>query len=221
MLIRIREVAVQMANGIYTDQDRSNGQAEITLLKEEIDKIAENLAFNEVKLLDGSYDSSFRTGVDNAEMVDLRIISQRAEELGKRAPGASEQVQATQAASNNGRTETSANTGTTRLDRTEGTITINATELSWVCGFIKCLHHGQFQLDHAMPDNSVLMPPRGRLPQHWIMKAWQTEMQTAFMPLMWCSLMAQTHLQKRCVCAPWTRRTRFPLSMTPLETARQ
>ena len=129
MLIRIREVSVQMANGIYTDQDRANGQAEIKLLKEEIDKIAENLAFNEVKLLDGSYDSSFRTGVENAEMVDLRIISQRAEELGKREPGPDEQVQATQAASNTGRTEAT-NTGTSRLDRTEGTITINTTDLS-------------------------------------------------------------------------------------------
>ena len=43
MLVRIREVSVQMANGIYTDKDRANAQAEVTLLKEEIDKISENL----------------------------------------------------------------------------------------------------------------------------------------------------------------------------------
>ena len=85
MLVRIREVAVQMANGIYTDEDRQNGQEEVILLQEEIDKIAENLQFNEVYLLDGSYQSSFRTGVSNQEVFDLSIISQRAEELGKAA----------------------------------------------------------------------------------------------------------------------------------------
>ena len=66
MLIRIREVSVQMANGVYTDQDRQNAQAEVTLLLEEINKISENLQFNQVALLDGSYEqSSFRTGVSN------------------------------------------------------------------------------------------------------------------------------------------------------------
>ncbi|EHI47950.1 Flagellin and related hook-associated proteins [SAR116 cluster alpha proteobacterium HIMB100] len=85
MLVRIREVSVQMANGIYTDQDRNNAQAEVQLLKEEIDKISENLQFNQVYLLDGSYEQSFRTGVSNEEVFGLSIISQRAEELGKEA----------------------------------------------------------------------------------------------------------------------------------------
>ena len=85
MLVRIREVSVQMANGIYTDKDRANAQAEVTLLLEEIDKISENLQFNQVYLLDGSYEQSFRTGVSNEESFGLSIISQRAEELGKEA----------------------------------------------------------------------------------------------------------------------------------------
>ena len=83
MLVRIREVSVQMANGIYTDKDRANAQAEVTLLKEEIDKISENLQFNQVYLLDGSYEQSFRTGASNNESFGLSIISQRTEELGK------------------------------------------------------------------------------------------------------------------------------------------
>ena len=83
MLIRIREVSVQMANGVYTDQDRQNAQAEVTLLLEEINKISENLQFNQVALLDGSYEQSFRTGASNEEVFSLSIISQRAEELGK------------------------------------------------------------------------------------------------------------------------------------------
>ncbi len=85
MLIRMREVAVQMANGVYTDHDRANAQAEVVLLQEEIDKISENLQFNQVYLLDGSYNTSFRTGVSNEEVFNLSIISQRAEELGKAA----------------------------------------------------------------------------------------------------------------------------------------
>ena len=85
MLVRIREVSVQMANGIYTDQDRANAQAEVKLLQEEIDKISENLQFNQVYLLDGSYEQSFRTGVSNEEVFGLSIISQRTEELGKEA----------------------------------------------------------------------------------------------------------------------------------------
>ena len=85
MLIRIREAAVQMANGVYTDLDRANAQAEVKLLKEEIDKISENLQFNQVYVLDGSYQQSFRTGVSNDEVFGLSIISQRAEELGKEA----------------------------------------------------------------------------------------------------------------------------------------
>ena len=72
-----------MANGIYTDKDRANAQAEVTLLLEEIDKISENLQFNQVYILDGSYEQSFRTGVSNEETFGLSIISQRAEELGK------------------------------------------------------------------------------------------------------------------------------------------
>ena len=83
MLVRIREISVQMANGIYTDQDRKNAQAEVSLLTEEIDKISENLQFNQVYLLDGSYKQSFRTGVANQEVFGLSIISQRSEELGK------------------------------------------------------------------------------------------------------------------------------------------
>ena len=77
MLVRIREVSVQMANGIYTDQDRANAQAEVQLLQEEIDKISENLQFNQVYLLDGSYEQSFRTGVSNEEVFGLSIIGQR------------------------------------------------------------------------------------------------------------------------------------------------
>ena len=51
----MREIAVQMANGIYLDNpDRDFAQIEIDQLMQQIDLIAENANFNGVKLLDGS-----------------------------------------------------------------------------------------------------------------------------------------------------------------------
>ena len=55
MVLRMREIAVQMANGIYLDNpDREFAQIEIDQLMQQIDLIAENANFNGVKLLDGS-----------------------------------------------------------------------------------------------------------------------------------------------------------------------
>ena len=55
MVFRMREIAVQMANGIYLDNpDRGFAQIEIDQLMQQIDLIAENANFNGVKLLDGS-----------------------------------------------------------------------------------------------------------------------------------------------------------------------
>ncbi len=54
MVLRMREIAVQMANGIYTDTDRSFAQIEIDQLLQQIDLIAQNANFNGVALLDGT-----------------------------------------------------------------------------------------------------------------------------------------------------------------------
>jgi flagellin len=62
MVLRMRELAVQMDNGVYTTKDRDNAQLEINALVAEIDKIAGNTRFNDVSLLDGSYDQTIRSG---------------------------------------------------------------------------------------------------------------------------------------------------------------
>jgi len=55
MVLRMREIAVQMANGIYLDNpDREFAQIEIDQLMQQIDLIAESANFNGVALLDGS-----------------------------------------------------------------------------------------------------------------------------------------------------------------------
>ena len=64
---RMRELAVQSANGTYTDEDREQIQYEVDALKSEVDRIAESTEYNEMKLLDGSLDGgSGNTGVYGA-----------------------------------------------------------------------------------------------------------------------------------------------------------
>ena len=80
---RMRELAVQMQNGIYTSKDRSNAQMEIRALLAEIDKITENTQYNKVNLLDGTYDQTVRAGNSNAETIRLMIGSAATKETAK------------------------------------------------------------------------------------------------------------------------------------------
>ena len=75
MILRMRELAVQMENGIYTAKDRDNAQLEVNALLAEIDKIANNTRFNDVKVLDGSYDATIRAGNTNAETIRVSVGS--------------------------------------------------------------------------------------------------------------------------------------------------
>jgi flagellin len=75
MILRMRELAVQMENGIYTAKDRDNAQLEVNALLAEIDKIATNTRFNDVAVLDGSYDQTIRAGNTNAETIRVAVGS--------------------------------------------------------------------------------------------------------------------------------------------------
>ena len=56
MVLRIRELAVQMANGIYEDTpDRQNAQLEVSALIQQVNMISDYTTFNDVKLIDGSF----------------------------------------------------------------------------------------------------------------------------------------------------------------------
>jgi flagellin len=83
MVVRMRELSVQMNNGVYTDGDRANAQLEVTALLAEVDKIASNTAFNSVKVLDGTYSTSVRAGNTNAESIDVVISSNGTKTLGE------------------------------------------------------------------------------------------------------------------------------------------
>jgi len=55
LLQRIRVLAVQSSNGIYTQQDRQLIQVEVSALVNEVDRIASQAEFNKFKLLLGDY----------------------------------------------------------------------------------------------------------------------------------------------------------------------
>ncbi len=52
---RLRELAVQAANGIYSDEDRMQIQVEVSALVDEIDRIASHAQFNGMNMLTGRF----------------------------------------------------------------------------------------------------------------------------------------------------------------------
>ncbi len=55
ILQRIRELAVQSANGIYSDEDRAQIQVEVSQLVAEVDRIASQAQFNGMNMLTGAF----------------------------------------------------------------------------------------------------------------------------------------------------------------------
>jgi len=55
VLHRIRELAVQSANGIYTEEDRLYIQIEVSALVAEVDRIASHAQFNGMNMLTGAF----------------------------------------------------------------------------------------------------------------------------------------------------------------------
>ncbi len=55
ILHRLRELAVQSANGIYTSEDRMQIQVEVSQLVDEIDRIASHAQFNGMNMLTGRF----------------------------------------------------------------------------------------------------------------------------------------------------------------------
>jgi flagellin len=55
ILHRLRELSVQSANGIYTDEDRMQIQVEVSQLVDEINRIASHAQFNGMNILTGAF----------------------------------------------------------------------------------------------------------------------------------------------------------------------
>ena len=88
MLQRIRELAVQSANGTMNASDRSSLDAEVQALKAEIDRVANTTQFNSQNLLDGSYKATFQIGDKAGQTVGLKIGSVQTKDLGMGASAA-------------------------------------------------------------------------------------------------------------------------------------
>ncbi|MGE5391921.1 MAG: flagellin, partial [Deltaproteobacteria bacterium] len=86
ILQRMRELAVQAANGTYTSQDRTQIQKEIDQLTSEIDRIANTTQFNTKNLLDGT--SSALTSTDQiTTRVFMRDGLRQLDQFGQKAAG--------------------------------------------------------------------------------------------------------------------------------------
>lgn len=83
ILQRMRELAIQSANGIYNDADRNTLNAEVQQLKQELDRIAQTTSFNGRALLDGSLGTtSLQVGSMANQTIDVKIGSFSTSSLG-------------------------------------------------------------------------------------------------------------------------------------------
>ncbi len=65
---RIRELAVQSSNGVYTTEDRMQIQVEVSALIDEVDRIASHAQFNGLNILTGRFAYPTETGISAASM---------------------------------------------------------------------------------------------------------------------------------------------------------
>ena len=85
ILHRMRELAVQAANGTYSGADRVALNAEVVELKNELLRISETTKFNDVKLINGDFrDTTFEIGYDESpgHAHNLSIESVKPTDLG-------------------------------------------------------------------------------------------------------------------------------------------
>jgi len=95
---RLRELAVQSSNGVYTAEDRMQIQVEVSQLVDEMDRIASHAQFNGLNLLTGRYARDtgensvtasmwFHIGANMDQRVQIHIGTMTAKALGVRNIG--------------------------------------------------------------------------------------------------------------------------------------
>ncbi|MCI6810216.1 MAG: flagellin [Spirochaetia bacterium] len=99
ILQRVRELAVQSANGIYSDEDRMQIQVEVSQLVAEVDRIASQAQFNGMNMLTGRFAEGtdnvmqFQIGANMDQNARVFIGTMSAQALGlKGAQGNDEQI---------------------------------------------------------------------------------------------------------------------------------
>ena len=98
ILHRVRELAIQSSNGIYTAEDRMQIQVEVSQLVDEVDRIASHAQFNGMNMLTGRFarDDGFNTptasmwfhiGANMDQREQINIGTMTASSLGLRQVG--------------------------------------------------------------------------------------------------------------------------------------
>ncbi|MUT72940.1 flagellin [Stutzerimonas frequens] len=83
LLQRMRDLALQSANGSNSDADRQALQSEVTQLQDELTRIAETTTFGGRKILDGSFGTTaFQVGSNAYETIDVTLNDSSASALG-------------------------------------------------------------------------------------------------------------------------------------------
>jgi len=81
-LQRVRELALQAANGTNSASDRAALQAEAKQLLEELGRTANTTNFNGIKLLDGSFATSIQVGANAGDTVNVSVAKLTTDSLG-------------------------------------------------------------------------------------------------------------------------------------------
>ncbi|MEI6894957.1 MAG: flagellin [Colwellia sp.] len=86
ILQRMRELALQSANGSNSSEDRDALQAEVTALQTELTRIAETTSFGGQNLLDGTFGSKgFQVGSESGETITMSLSDISADKIGDTA----------------------------------------------------------------------------------------------------------------------------------------
>lgn len=96
MLQRMRELAVEGANGTYSANDRLEIQKEIDQLKAEIDRISETTQFNTKKLINGESSGAWNSGTDKINAVINGTVADGNYDINFDVKPGQNQVQSTQ-----------------------------------------------------------------------------------------------------------------------------
>ena len=100
---RIRQLAIQASNGIYSNEDRMQIQVEVSALVSEVDRIASTAQFNGMNMLTGRFALStgenvvtgsmwFHIGANMDQRMQVFIGTMTAEALGVRTLGSGEKL---------------------------------------------------------------------------------------------------------------------------------
>jgi flagellin len=83
ILQRMRELALQSANGSNSADDRDSLQKEVVALQTELTRIADTTSFGGQQLLDGNFGTkSFQVGSNANETIEMTLASMKASDLG-------------------------------------------------------------------------------------------------------------------------------------------